>query len=137
MVSIISFIECFRCKNIAKESYCYNTFQRTVQCPHCGYNYSQTQQLVKNSHKFNDNNGYGVACISKKNGTSQYVMYGERNLSEEVERFNTNLEMLDTDRENSFFLVYMHSKFFVTYGNIPDNFFDLYTELLKMQKPYE
>ncbi|MFC7686197.1 hypothetical protein [Ureibacillus sp. GCM10028918] len=137
MLSIISTIECPQCKDEAIEHYYCNRGERTLACKHCGYNISEKQKITKGmkEYKINDENGFGVWCIHKKDGTSHYSMYGQWIVPEEVERFKTKLEMPDTDRDKSFFVTYKHSTFFVSYGMLPENFLEIYTQLLKTHKP--
>lgn len=134
MISIVSEIECFRCKKMALEKVTFNTGEREVYCSNCKYSYSQTLP-VKKKYNINNKNGYGVACIAKRDGRTQYTMFEERNITRELWRFRTKLEMEDTNPEKSYLIIYRSFLFMVSYGEIPENFLDIYMNLLKTHRP--
>lgn len=137
MLSIIATIECPRCKGEAIEHDSYYEGERNIACKYCRYSHSEKHlitELVKEL-EIKEENHYGVACIHKKDGSSHYFMYEQWMVQAAIEQFITHLEMPDTEPNRSFFVMYKYSTFFVSYGKVPENFLEIYVQLLRTHKP--
>jgi len=133
MVSIISGTTCPRCKSEAIVQLDYKTGERYVECTYCPYEKEELNAInERKEFKTNDDKDFDVVCIGKKDGTVQYSVYEPENDQEEINRFKINLAMRDTDIYKSYLVKYIHKNnaFYVTYGKIPENFLDIYNELI-------
>ncbi|QCR30990.1 hypothetical protein [Lysinibacillus sp. SGAir0095] len=138
MQTIVSTVECPRCKEKAFEQYEYNTGRCKGWCNNCNYNYAKRKKVIAQNKDFevSADNGYGIVCLVKIDGSSHYYMFNADIERIVIDRFVAYLDIPEVDAENSYMVNYGNDAFYVLYGKVPENFIDIYIETLKCHKPF-